>query len=218
MKWIIDTAVLSMTVLAVGGGIVDPSRVMGPAARHSDSMAKIERIRVPRGTEFVATLNQRLTTEHNRAGDRFTATLEHAITDQRVVLVPAGATIHGEIAYAGSRSGGGNELSVGVSSITVDGHNYPVVATIIEARSRNDGPSTGSTVAKIGGGALIGAVLGGVISHESEGVLIGAVAGGVVGTVIASSADSHVVIDRGTFLRVRLDEDLVIRRRGTTTP
>lgn len=184
----------------------------------SDRRQERERITVPRGTEFDATLNQELSTKHNEVGDRFTATLDQPVTDGRRVLMPAGATVHGEVTAAGkSRDSGEKELRVTVNAIAAYGNTYPIDATITAARAREkSSSSTGSTALKIGGGAVAGAILGRVIGGDAKGALIGAAAGAVVGTAIAlGTRGSEAVIDQGSVLRIRLDEPLVIRRRVT---
>ena len=213
MKWHRLTTALLVTVFAVGGGTAAQS-TLGPSLRY-------ETVTVPRGTEFEATLNQELSTKINRVGDRFSATLDYPVTDGRQVLVPAGATIHGRVTAAGkSRHSGEKELRVEVHSLSVYGNTYPIEATITEARARKKKhTSTGKTALKIGIGTVAGGILGRVIGGDSKGTLIGAAAGAVAGTALAlGTRGSHAVIDAGSVLRFRLDEPLVIERRGGLAP
>ncbi len=177
-----------------------------------DRSSRYETVTVPRSTEFEATLNQELSTKRNRAGDRFTATLDRPVTDGRLVLIPAGATIHGKVTAAGkSRDSGQKELRVVVTSISVRGRTYPVAATITETRARTKRTSVGETALKIGIGTAAGAILGRVIGGDSEGTLIGAAVGAVVGTAVAiGTHGSEAILDQGSVLRFRLDEPLYI--------
>ena len=213
MKWHRVAPVLLVLGFAVGGIAASGQLATAWSAPHHS--LKYENITVPRGTEFEATLNQELSTKRNQVGDYFTATLRHPVTDGFRVLLPAGATIHGEVTAAGkSRDGGEKELRVAVNTISVDGKSYSIRATITEARARDEGTSAGSTALKIGGGAVVGGILGRVIGGNSTGTLIGGALGALAGTGIAlGTRGSDAVIDQGSVLRFRLDEPLIVERR-----
>jgi hypothetical protein len=164
---------------------------------------------------FEVTLNQELSTRHNRVGDLFSATLVDPLTDGRWVLVPAGALVVGEVTAVEESGSYGQTaiINLDIHEVSFDGETYPLEASILEAnpetRSRS---STGAKAAKIGGAAVVGAILGRVIGGDALGTIIGTAVGGAAGTAIVLGTDDvDAVLPRGSRMLLRLDAPLEMR-------
>ncbi len=163
------------------------------------------------GATFEASLNQELSTRHNRVGDLFSATLVDPLTDGRLVLVPAGALVVGEVTAVEESGSHGQTaiINLDIHEVSFDGATYPLEASILEAnpetRSRS---STGAKAAKIGGAAVVGAILG-RIGGDALGTIIGTAVGGAAGTAIVLGTDDvDAVLPRGSRMLLRLDAPL----------
>jgi hypothetical protein len=174
---------------------------------------------VPVGTSMALTLNQTLSTETNRVGDSFTATLQSALTDgSGNVLVPAGATVRGRLTQV-DKSGHVGEtgiIKLAFESVSFGGNSYPFDATVVRANpQRSNRTSTQEQATKVAAGAAAGAVLGRVLGKDTRSTVKGAVIGAAAGTAIAmGTADVDVVLPAGSDLVIRLDTPIQIRRTG----
>ncbi len=183
-----------------------------PADRGNSSGPGLALRSVAGGATFEVTLNQELSTRHNRVGDLFSATLVDPLTDGRLVLVPAGALVVGEVTAVEESGGHGQTaiINLDIHEVSFDGETHPLEASILEAnpetRSRS---STGAKAAKIGGAAVVGAILGRVIGGDALGTIIGTAVGGAAGTAIVLGTDDvDAVLPRGSRMLLRLDAPL----------
>ncbi len=163
---------------------------------------------VPAGTELDIRLERALSSDTARVEDRFEATTAVDLREDGRVLIPAGSRVRGVV--AGVRNAGRverkGELQLTFDQITVNGRNYPMRATVVEALEaggyRDDAE-------KIGAGAAVGAIIGGIIGGV-KGAITGILIGG--GGVVAATEGEDVNLAAGTVLRVRLDQDLNVGR------
>ncbi len=183
-----------------------------PADRGDSSGPGLALRSVAGGATFEVTLNQELSTRHNRVGDLFSATLVDPLTDGRLVLVPAGALVVGEVTEVEESGSHGQTaiINLDIHEVSFDGETYPLEASILEAnpetRSRS---STAAKAAKIGGAAVAGAILGRVIGGDALGTIIGTAVGGAAGTAIVLGTDDvDAVLPRGSRMLLRLDAPL----------
>jgi hypothetical protein len=171
---------------------------------------------VPMGTSLSLTLNETLSTEANRVGDAFTATLQHAITDANGnVIVPAGATIRGRMTQVekSGHVGATGIIKLAFESVSFGGRSYPIDATVVRANPvRQNRTTTGEQAAKVAAGAAAGAVLGRVLGRDTRATITGAAVGAAAGTAIAmGTADVDVVLPAGSEMVIRLEAPIEIR-------
>jgi hypothetical protein len=188
----------------------DPTPQPAPAPR-------IAAQSVPMGTNMSLTLNQTLSTESNRVGDAFSATLQQAITDANgEVIVPAGATIRGRLTQVekSGHVGATGIIKLAFESVSFCGRSFPIDATVVRANPvRQNRTTTQEQAAKVAAGAAAGAVLGRVLGKDTRSTIKGAAAGAVAGTAIAmGTADVDVVLPAGSEMVIRLDTPIEIRR------
>ncbi|MBR9989562.1 MAG: hypothetical protein KFH98_07390 [Gemmatimonadetes bacterium] len=172
---------------------------------------------VPMGTNMSLTLNQTLSTETNRVGDSFTATLQSPIRDgSGNVLIPAGATVRGRLTGV-NKSGHVGEtgiLKLAFEAVSFGGRSYAMDGTVVRANpQRSNRTSTQSQVGKVAAGAAAGAILGRVVGKDTRSTVKGAVIGAAAGTAIAmGTADVDVVLPAGSSMDIRLDSPIEIRK------
>ncbi len=142
-------------------------------------------LEIPSGTRINVRMIDKLSSEENQTGDTFHGTLDEPIEVNGKQLYPKGADVIGRVTdvHPTGRLSEPGELDLvlnTVSSGTVAAsiHVQPLV---IKGESHAK-----SNVAKIGGGAALGAVIG-AIAGGGKGAAIGTLAGGAAGTGAAAA-------------------------------
>lgn len=158
---------------------------------------------------------QRVCTNTNSVGDRFTATLVEAVQGSNGAIIPAGATAIVEITRS-SRSDGPNDpvqLEFAVRSISINGRSYQVASTVTFAQVDRIRAESGSDDArKVATGAAIGAIAGQILGRRTKSTVIGAATGAAAGAVMAAR-NSHYdgCIPTGGRIAIRLTEPLYVQ-------
>lgn len=139
-------------------------------------------VTVAPGTYLTARVNQVLSSEHNKQGDAFTATLVQPLVVNGVVVAEPGETIGGQVTgvQESGRVKGTARLSVALTDLSlIDGQHVPLQTQFI-ARQANTtkGRDAGAIAATTAAGAAIGAAAG-----WGTGAAIGAGAGLLVSTL-----------------------------------
>jgi hypothetical protein len=169
-------------------------------------------ILVDSGTAIVVTADESISSKTANPGDHFDASLAAPVMVGEREVIPSGAKVSGRITEAKSagKLKGNAELAVTLDSITVGGRTYDVKTTSVVETGKGRGKRTAIGA---GGGAALGALIGGIAGH-GKGAAIGAVAGGGAGTAGAAyTGDVDVTISAETKLRFKLTEPLEIRGR-----
>jgi hypothetical protein len=188
-----------------------------PVAPTPAPQPRVLTVSAPIGTSMSLSLNQTLSTETNRVGDTFTATLQHAITDgSGNVVVPAGATIRGRLTQVekSGHVGATGIIKLAFEAVSFGGSSYPLDATVVRANPQRQNRTTvQEQAAKVAAGAAAGAVLGRVLGRDTKATIRGAAVGAAAGTAIAmGTADVDVVLLQGSEMVIRLDSPIEIRR------
>lgn len=138
------------------------------------------------GTNLTVRLGETLSTDHNYSGDTFRASLDRPVILDGFIIAEKGSKVLGKIVGL-DKSGkfaGTSSLQLALTEInTTDGQRVRIQTGFLDRK----GPrSDGAEVAKVGGGAVLGALIGG-LAGGGKGAAIGAGAGGVIGagTVMA---------------------------------
>jgi hypothetical protein len=137
--------------------------------------------RIPAGTTIEVRNNATLDSGTARTGQQWTGTLADDLSVDGKVVAPKGSRVRGRISDAESS---GRLQAPGILALEVTSVNGIPVTTDMYAR---DGEGhTRSNITKIGGGAAVGALLGGIFGG-GRGAAIGAAAGGAAGTGVAAA-------------------------------
>ncbi|HEX6053776.1 MAG TPA: hypothetical protein VFZ21_31115 [Gemmatimonadaceae bacterium] len=167
------------------------------------------------GTTMTFSSGQKVCTNTNKVGDRFTATLNEAVTGSNGAVIPAGATATIELTKL-KRSENANdniEMGFAVRSIQFGGNTYNVDADVTSAAvDRVRSATRGDDAKKVIGGAVIGAVIGQVIGKDTKGTVIGAATGAAAGTAAAAAtANYDGCVNNGGRIVITLTSPLTIR-------
>src|SRR5580658_8162745 len=170
-----------------------------PAAQNT------KRISVPAGTRILIRMVDSIDSTKQKAGYRFTASLETNLQVDNVVVAPRGTTVYGRLASAQSagRMSGSSELTLELTDILINGTAYPLLTSTYEVKGQGEGSKTAK---KVIGGAGLGALIGG-IAGGGKGAGIGALAGAGAGTAVAASKKGQqLTIPSETLLEFRLQQ------------
>lgn len=143
-------------------------------------------------------------------GAAYTATISEDVTDSSgAVLIPRNSRAQ----LIAQRSGDGNDTTLDLRSVTVNGRRYSLVSP---GKSSTGGEGVGKnqrTAKYVGGGAAVGAVLGALMGG-GKGAAIGAILGGAGGAG-AQTLRKAKSIPAETELSYKLAQDLQMRPTAT---
>ncbi|HET7551248.1 MAG TPA: glycine zipper 2TM domain-containing protein [Gemmatimonadaceae bacterium] len=187
----------------------------GNTAKTSAAGSEAALASVPAGSEISMTSNDRVCTNTNKAGDRFTATVTNSVTGTNGAVIPAGAKAVIQIADLKRSENATDNIQMvfNVLSLSWNGKTYPVNAAIEHVdvdKVRNS--STGNDAKKVVGGAVVGAILGQVIGKNTKSTVIGAATGAAAGTAVAmGTANYEGCVPNGGNIQVKLNEPATIQ-------
>ena len=166
---------------------------------------------IPAGTVLTVRLGSALGSKASRPGDEFEATLAEPVESNGNVLIPEGATARGvvEEAVPLGKFKGGARLRLSLKQITVSGKSYPVETSSVERSEKGKGKRTATM---IGGGAGVGALIGG-LAGGGKGAAIGALAGGGAGTAGAAyTGNKDIVLPAESALSFKLLQPVEVKK------
>jgi hypothetical protein len=167
------------------------------------------KVTVPAGTRILVRLVDTIDSSKQKAGDRFTASLETNLQIDDTVVAPRGSKVYGRLAKASSagRMSGSSELTLELTDIVINGTAYPLMTSTYEVKGKGEG---GNTAKKVVGGAGLGALIGG-IAGGGKGAGIGAAAGAAGGTAVAGAKKGQQLqLATETLLEFRLQQPVAL--------
>ncbi|HTB96039.1 MAG TPA: hypothetical protein VK716_03455 [Terracidiphilus sp.] len=174
-------------------------------------------ITLPSGTAIRVRLDQDLGSKISQPGDSFTATVADDIRVNGEMVVPKEARADGTVIDAKplGKFKGGAVLSIKLERVHTKWGGYPVATTTISRAEKGKGKRS---TAMIGGGAGLGAILGGV-AGGGKGALIGGLVGGGAGTAgSAFTGNRQIVLPAETLLTFTLDHSVHITEEKPQLP
>ena len=191
-----------------GTQVTAPSQTAPSAPQAPPPPAVVD---MPAGTDLRVRLDQDLGSKTSKPGDSFTATLANPVVVDGETIVPKGARAEGTVIDAKplGRFKGGATLSIRLERVTTRWGSYPVATSTISRAENGKGKRTGIMA---GGGAGLGAVIGG-LAGGGKGALIGALAGGGAGTAgSAFTGNKNIFLPAETLLTFHLDHSVHITK------
>ncbi len=169
-----------------------------------------EDLTVPAGAWITVRVDQELSSDHNQAGDAFTATLAQPVVANGLVVASRGQTVGGRVVEAqkAGRAKGTSRLAVELSELSlVDGRQVPIRTRLMEYQAGTSvGRDAGAVATTTGVGAAIGAAADG-----GFGAGMGAIAGAAAGMIgVLSTRGKPTVIYPEAQLTFRLEAPLTI--------
>lgn len=174
-------------------------------------------VNLPEGTSIRVRLDSDLGSNISHAGDTFTATVADDVMKGGEVVIAKGARAEGTVvdAKALGRFKGGAALVVKLDRVTSRWGSYPVETASISQAQQGKGKRSATL---IGGGAGLGALIGG-LAGGGKGAAIGALAGGGAGTAgTAFTGNKAIVLPAETLLTFKLDHSVRITERHRGDP
>lgn len=149
---------------------------------------------IPAGATLNLASGEKICTNTNRVGERFSATLTSAVSGSNGAVIPAGATATVEVTELKRSENANDNVVMGfrVLSVSFNGRTYPVSATTSYAqvnKVRNQPKS--KDVQKVVGGAAIGAIAGQILGKSTKATVIGAAVGGAAGAGAAAATANY---------------------------
>jgi hypothetical protein len=144
---------------------------------------------VPAGTRVTIRTTEQLSAEHSGGpGTPFTGVLNSPVIVHGVTAFPRGTSVRGEIVSANGRGHFTGAGAIGIELTNIGG--YRVRTSEYLARTKGRGKRTAGF---IGGGAGLGALIGG-LAGGGKGALIGGMSGAGAGTVAGAYTGSRDTI------------------------
>lgn len=170
-------------------------------------------ITLPSGTAIRVRLDTDLGSKISQPGDSFSATVADDVRKDGAIVVPKGARAEGTVIDAKplGRFKGGALLSIKLERIHTKWGSYPVATSSISRAEKGKGKRSAGF---IGGGAGLGALIGG-IAGGGKGAAIGALAGGGAGTAgTAFTGNKQIVLPAESLLTFTLDHSVHITQQN----
>ena len=178
-----------------------------PAAQPAPPKPQPVTVTIPEGAVVSVRTIEGIDSTVNRTGQTFKASLDAPIVVDDKVVVPKDLNVTLKLVSADSagRMSGRSELTVSLESFTFQGKKYVVASSDVQEKGGSRGKRS---AAVIGGGAVLGAIIGG-IAGGGKGAAIGAAAGGGAGTAVqAMTKGEQVKIPAETKLEFTLHAPL----------
>ena len=191
----------------------------GGSAAQNQKMAKAEKARpaaapkslvVPAGTIITVRLGQSVGSKISQPGETFSATVATPVEIGGKTAIAAGSTASGTVVDAKplGRFKGGAALEVRLDSVNINGSDHPIQSSPLTREAKGKGKRT---AVMAGGGAGLGALIGG-LTGGGKGAAIGALAGGGAGTAGAAfTGNKDIVLPAESALSFKLNQPLEVR-------
>ncbi len=179
------------------------------APRAQDPAAQYGEITVPAGQPLLVRMIDEVDSSKNQVGDIFHAGLETDLYINGTLVARKGTDVYGRLAEAkeAGHFSGSAELQLELIRIVIDGRDYPLVSSDYSLKGQGRGSDTAK---KVGGGAVVGAIIG-AIAGGGKGAAIGAGAGSAVGAgVQVFTRGKQVKVPSETLLEFRLQQPATV--------
>jgi len=167
---------------------------------------------VPSGTALTVRLAQSVGSKISQAGESFSGSVADAVVVGGSTAIPAGAKVSGTVVDAKplGRFAGGASLTLRLNSVDIHGTAQAIKTSAVAQTEKGNGKRTAVLA---GGGAAVGALIGG-LAGGGKGAGIGAVAGGGAGTGGAAfTGNKDIVLPAESALTFTLSQPLEIQQQ-----
>jgi hypothetical protein len=186
-----------------------PTSLASETSRAQDPAAQYGEITIPAGQSLLVRMIDGVDSSKNQVGDVFHASLETDLYIRDSLVARKGTDVYGrlaEVKEAGHLSGSA-ELQLELIRIVIDGHDYPLVSSDYSLKGQGRGSDTAK---KVGGGAVVGAIIG-AIASGGKGAAIGAGVGSAAGAgVQVFTRGKQVKVPSEALLEFRLEQPATV--------
>ena len=208
---------LSLYLIIVALGCSKPPESNAPESPEQNATPKaqtraepVKPVVIPAGTMITVRLGESVGSKISQPGQSFSATVASPVEVEGKTAIPPGASASGTVVDAKplGRFKGGAVLQLKLISINVNGSDRPVETSSLVRSAKGKGKRT---AVMAGGGAGVGALIGG-LAGGGKGAAIGALAGGGAGTAGAAfSGNKDIVLPAESALTFKLEQPLEVR-------
>jgi len=180
-----------------------PPMAAAPAAEYRDSVT------IPAGQSLLVRMIDGVDSSTNHVGDVFHASLETDLMVNDTIVARKGTDVYGRLAEAkeAGHLSGSSELQLELTRLVIDGKDYPVVSSDYSLKGKGRGSNTAK---KVGGGAILGAIIG-AAAGGGKGAAIGAGVGSAAGAgVQVFTRGQQVKVPSETLLEFRLQQPATV--------
>jgi len=173
---------------------------------------RVETVTIPEGTSLTVRLGEALGSKLSQPGQSFSGTVADPVQVGGKTVIPAGAAARGTVVDAKplGRFKGGASLQVQLTSVTIHGTEHEIQTTAVSQTQSGKGKRTAVLA---GGGAGLGALIGG-LAGGGKGAAIGALAGGGAGgTGAAFTGNKEIVMPAESALTFTLSQPLHVKEK-----
>jgi len=183
----------------------------------------VHNITLAAGETIPVRITQTLDSATTQTGDKFTGAVASDIVADGLVVLPQGTPVTGHVdaAQDAAHFKGSALLTISLTAINRRGDHIEVATDPYTKQGEGRGKNTAE---KIGGGAAVGAILGGILGG-GKGAAIGSVAGGGVGAGAQGvTRGQQVQIPSETVVRFKLSDPIIVHvttgpaTSGTSSP
>ncbi len=171
-------------------------------------------VSVPAGTEIPVRITQTLDSESTQEGSSFSGVVTREVVADGAVVIPAGSGVSGRVsaAHEAGHYKGHSLLTLQLTAVNRHGRSIALSTEDYTVEGKNRGTNSAE---KIGGGAAVGAILGGIFGG-GKGAAIGGLAGGGGGAAYQGfTRGQQVSIPSETVIRFRLASSVSVRTAET---
>jgi hypothetical protein len=166
-------------------------------------------VSIPAGQSMLVRMIDGVDSSKNHIGDIFHASLETDLVVNGTFVARKGTDVYGRLAEAkeAGHIKGSSELQLELTRMVIGGHDYPVVSSDYTLRGKGRGTNTAE---KVGGGAVLGAIIG-AVAGGGKGAAIGAGVGSAAGAgVQVFTRGQQVKVPSETLLEFRLQQPVTV--------
>ncbi len=186
-----------------------PPTVAEPPVPAAPAPPQPKIVTIPEGTEVRIQMIDSVSSDKNKIGSTFLASLQAPLVVENEVVVPKGVDVHVKLldAKSAGKFKGSSELHLALDSLEFQGIRYPLTSSTYD----QVGDSRGKQTAKrVGIGAAVGTAIG-AIAGGGKGAAIGAGVGAGAGTAAqVFTKGKQVQVPSETKLDFRLEEPVQI--------
>lgn len=200
----------SSSSAAPGGDAAGSGSAMSSTAMSNMKPEPAKPLIVPAGTVLTVRLGQTVGSKISSAGQTFTATLASPVVVGGKTAIPSGASATGTVVDAKplGRFKGGASLQLRLTSIAIGGAEQSISTSSVVRSEKGKGKRT---AVMAGGGAGLGALIGG-LAGGGKGAAIGALAGGGAGAGGAAfTGNKDVVLPAESAVSFKLEQPLEVK-------
>jgi hypothetical protein len=170
-------------------------------------------ITVPEGTVISVVTDQAISTDGNRSGDEFDATISAPIVVQGKTVIPKGSRAKGRVveAVSSGRLSKPARLELTLVSVEAGGSTYDIDTS---DTSRAGKSHTKRNVIFIGGGTAAGALIGGLVGGGKGAAIGGALGAGGGTATAAATGKKEIRLPAETRLSFTLSQPVTIKVKG----